>query len=242
MLREETKRWLYQTTLINFRRKFGSVGALKMVATKYLKGVLGTLSHEHRTFVSNVMQIEQDPQTSEWYPSDDFLEKVETTSLAEAVRQSIVPYKFEGNFCLPNQKIAVSKREAQKHETFEILEEVCVKESISNKLYEQQAPQLPKADLKSLSRTHLYKKQLQDPDIRKHVMGRKSQKNHPLMTRSQLEVGGRHPTVQDRIQEYLRSTQHDYTMDEYSPNELRELQSTNFSYRVRMARYSMCSL
>ena len=78
-----------------------------MMAVKYLKGVLGNMSHEHRTFISNILQIEQDQKTMTWSPPDDFLVKVERLGLEQAVRDYIVPYRFVGGFQLPNQKAAV---------------------------------------------------------------------------------------------------------------------------------------
>ncbi|OQV13971.1 hypothetical protein BV898_11852 [Hypsibius exemplaris] len=172
LLREETKRWLSQTTLINSRNRYGPLGGLKMMAAKYLKGVLGNMSHEHRTFVSSILQIEQDPKTLAWTPADNFLDQVEANGLDKAVRDYIVPYRFVGGFNLPHQKTAVSRKEEERQETFNILEEICVQESISNNRLAQQAPASPKADLKALSRTQFYKQQLKDPDIRKHLLAK----------------------------------------------------------------------
>ncbi|XP_055327343.1 LOW QUALITY PROTEIN: uncharacterized protein LOC129580711 [Paramacrobiotus metropolitanus] len=165
-LRAETKRWLTQTTLVNFRNRYGHIGALRMMAEKYLRGMLGTMQHEYRTFVSNILRIEQDPNTHRWRFPDKFLENVEDAGLEHAVQSYMVPYRFADKFALPHQEPVLTKKEAGREETFHIVENLYAQAN------RPRGGVPPKVDLRAVAKAQNYREQLKNPDVRRHLMER----------------------------------------------------------------------
>lgn len=161
------------------------------MAEKYLRGMLGTMLHEYRTFASNILRIEQDPKTGQWRMPDKFLENVESTGLDKAVKNYIVPYKFTNNFALPNQPPVLSKKQAGQEETFRIVEDLYTEQNRSSAILAQKTGHAPLVDLKAISKAQNYKEQLKNPDIRRHLLAKNHDSSNAEAERTHAAARGR---------------------------------------------------